>query len=379
MSLRRSFQNPATRYLLLTGFLTFMLIGAQQAMYGPAFPAFRERYGLSADQVAAVVSLHFLGSFTTISLAGLLIQKLGYRKMLVGAATLFAAGAFGIALSPVWSLTLAFALLVGFGFGALDLGVNLLFVRSFEAGSAPALNLLNAMFGVGAILGPLWVGAFLPSVAAPFLAVGVLGLLPLALLARVSDPPPPTKTEERSALPYGRLTGFMLIYFFYVAAEVSAASWETTHLEPYLGLARAAQLPALFWAAMTIGRFIATPLSSRLRPADLVLGSAALGLVGVLLTNVIAFAPVAYAIIGFAFAPFFPTSITWVQRVFPQRAEQIVPIVVAVANLGPVAGSWFIGLVVARASSDAVPLALLGLTLPLFAVTALLWVRSRRA
>lgn len=379
MSLRRSFREPNTRYLLLSGFLSFVLIGALQAMYGPAFPALRARYELGADQVALIISLHFFGSFATISLSGLLIRALGYRRMLVGAALLFAAGALGVALSPLWSLTLLFALCAGLGFGALDLGVNLLFARTFDARSAPALNLLNAMFGVGAILGPLLVGLFLPSLRAPFMMMGGFGLLLVVLLTRVSAPPPVESSGERLALPYARLAGFMLIYFLYVASEVGAASWETTQLEPYLGTAAAAQLPALYWAAMTLGRFIATPLSSRVPAPHLVFGSAALGLLGVLLTFNVALAPAAYALIGFAFAPFFPTGISWLQQAFPRRAEQIVPIVVAVANLGPVIGSWFIGLVVESRSSDAVPLALLCLVAPLCAVTGLLWLRARRA
>ena len=149
MSLRQSFHDPATRTLLVTGFLTFALIGAVQAMYGPAFPAFRARYGLSAEGVSFIVSLHFLGSFTTVALSGLLIRALGYRKLLVLAALVFAAGSLGVAFSPLWSLTLICALFIGLGFGALDLGVNLLFARTFEAKSAPASN--GTVFAVNTI------------------------------------------------------------------------------------------------------------------------------------------------------------------------------------------------------------------------------------
>jgi MFS transporter, FHS family, glucose/mannose:H+ symporter len=241
MSLRRSLQDPATRRLLLAGFSTFMLLGALQAMYGPAFPALRARFGLTPEQVALLVSLHFLGSFVTISLSGVLLAAVGYRRLLLGAVAGFAAGALTLALSPLWAMTLAAALLVGLGYGALVLGVNLLFARTFEARSAPALNLLNAMFGVGAMVGPLLVGAALPNVGLPFLLVGGASLLLALSFRRVADPPPLGSSTDapRRPLPYAHVAGFVVVFFLYGALEVGTASWETTHLAPYVGAQRA--------------------------------------------------------------------------------------------------------------------------------------------
>ncbi len=377
MSLRRSFQDPQTRHLLATGFLAFTLIGALQAMYGPAFPALRARYGLSAEAVAGIVSFHFLGSFITISGSGFLIRALGYRRMLSAFSLLMLLGSLGIALSGNWGVTLAAAFLTGLGYGALDISTNLLFARAFASRSAPALNVLNAMFGVGAMLGPLLVSLFSPSVRWPFLGVATLTGLLFVMCLRLKDPPPPAPGARTLTLPYARLFGFALIYFLYVAAEVGVASWETTHLAPYFGVEAAAGFTALFWGAITLGRFVAAPLSGRVRAADLVLGSAVLAFVGILLTFLIPVAPYAYVLVGLALAPVFPTGISWLQEVFPERAEQIVPVVVAVANLGPVAGSWLIGAVVARGSSDAVPAVLSGLVLSLLVVAATVWTQTR--
>ena len=377
MSLRRSFTDPQTRYLLLTGFLAFIIIGALQAMYGPAFPALRARYGLSAEAVAGIVSLHFLGGFITISLSGFLIRWLGYRRLLSTFSLLMLLGSLGIALSKNWNVTLAAAFVTGFGFGAIDIGTNLLFARAFTSRSAPVLNLLHAMYGVGAMLGPILISLFSPSVRWPFLGVAALTAVLFGLCLRLNDPPPPPPVARTLALPYARLFGFVLIYFLYVAAEVGVASWETTHLAPYLGVETAAGLTALFWGALTLGRFIAAPLSSRVRSGDLVLGSATLVLVGILLTFFIPVAPWAYVLVGLAFAPMFPTGISWLQEAFPARAEQIVPIVVAVANLGPVAGSWFIGAVVARSTSDAVPAVLSAIVLVMLLATAFVWRQTR--
>ena len=111
--LRGLVDTPERRVLFAAGTLTFLAIGAMQAMYGPSFPAFLARFGVGVGQVGAVVSAHFLGSFVTIAASGMLLARFGYRRLLFGGALLLSLGAAGVALSPLWTLTLAAALLGG--------------------------------------------------------------------------------------------------------------------------------------------------------------------------------------------------------------------------------------------------------------------------
>lgn len=377
MSLRAELRRPDRRGLLAAGFLAFVVIGAAQALYGPAFPALRARFGVGLEVVGQIAAAHFLGSFAAIALSGALLTRFGYRRPLAWSALALAAGAAALALAPSWPLALAAAALLGIGFGVLDVGVNLLFARSFGAGAAPALNLLNALFGVGAVLGPVLVATLLPRVWLPFALVAAAALVVAALCVRVEDPPAP---EAGEALPvrWSRVAGFVLLYFLYVSSEVGVASWETEHLAPAFGAASAARATALYWGALTVGRFVATPLSARVRPRDLVLGASALALVGVALAHVEPWAPWAYALTGFAFAPIFPTSLVWLAEVFPRRAEQIAPIAVAAANLGPVAAVPAIGWAVAASSSARIPSLLAVVVAALLLTVAGLWLRTRR-
>lgn len=375
--LRGLVDTPERRVLFAAGTLTFLAIGAVQSMYGPAFPALLQRYGLGVGEVGAIVSAHFLGSFVTISAAGVLLARLGYRTLLLAGAGGLALGAVGVALSPLWSLTLAAALLGGLGFGLLDVGTNLLFARWFGEHASRALNLLNAAFGLGAVTGPVAIGLLAPRVAPAFLLVAGLTLASAWFMARAPMPRalrPPTGVLGAPRLP---LLGFMLFYFVYVSSEVGVASWEPTYLAPTLGDARAAFFTGLYWGALTLGRFVAAALGDRVRPADMVLGAVTLALAAAWLASVVALAPLAYALVGFAFAPVFPTGLAWLQQVFPRRAEQILPLVVAVASLGPVLTAPAIGFAVATAGTERVPQALGGLVVLLVLVVLLLW-RSGR-
>ncbi len=376
MSLISFFSQAKYRRLIITGFMAFILIGAVQAMYGPAFSAFQSRFGISTATVGFIVSLHFIGSLISILSSGFFILRFGYRRVLTVAILLMLFGALGIAFSPSWFLTLISAFTIGVGFGFFDAGMNMLFGRSFEPNSAPALNLLNAMFGVGAVLGPLLIAIFLPNVANSFLVFAAAAALVFFLALGLPNPELTTTSNKSIKIPWASFTGFLLIFFFYVMAEVGAASWEATHLAPYYGEARGAFFTSLYWAALTVGRFVATPLSSFIKAKTLVLLSAAFALVGAILSHNIVLAPYAYMFIGFAFAPFFPTGLAWLQKTFPERIEQLTPLVMATANLGAVISSPAFGFIIARSSPSSIPTVMSAAAAILLIITFLLWLQT---
>ena len=375
--LRGLVDTPERRALFFTGTLTFLVIGAVQAMYGPSFPAFLARFGVGVGQVGAVVSAHFLGSFVTMVGSGFLLARFGYRPLLVCGALLLALGAAGVGLSPVWALTLAAALLGGLGFGLLDVATNLLFARWYGARSTGALNLLNAAFGLGAVAGPVLVGLMAPRVAPAFLLMAALTVVSGVFALRAPMPAPLKVPAGALRVPRGPVVGFMLLYFVYVSSEVGVASWEPTYLAPLLGDARAAFFTGFYWAALTLGRFVAAALADRVRSSDMVFGAVLLGLVAAWTATVGVLAPLSYALVGFAFAPVFPTALAWLQEVFPQRGEQIAPLVIAFASLGPVLTAPAIGWAVSLAGTANIPLALGSLVLILCVVVAVLWRGAR--
>lgn len=365
--MRAAVRDPSRRATLAASFAAFLAIGAVQAMYGPAFPAMVDRFGVGLDAVGATVVLHFGGAFATISVSSLLLTRFGYRPVLLAAGSALAAGAAVVALAPAWAWVLAGALLGGLGFGLLNVSFNLLVARVFAPRSAPPLNVLSAVFGLGAMGGPLLVGATGPSLRSPFLVVAVVTFMAVLLTLRVPEPEP-TPGTDGERMPWLAAFGFVAMYLLYVASESGIATWETVHLAPLLGAQVAAYATSAFWAAITVGRLVAAPLSARIRPRTLVLGAVALGLVAVLAAHLTPFAAVAYTLAGLAFAPIFPTGLAWIQQVFPRRSEQVTSVVFAVANLGPVVTTGVIGALVAWAGPSVIPTALSVLLASLLAV-----------
>ncbi|MDZ7708566.1 MAG: MFS transporter [Trueperaceae bacterium] len=376
--MRSALRDPKRRSLLVAAALGLLGIGALQAMYGPAFPGLIERYGVGVDAVGLTVVLNFAGSFVATVASSVLLVRVGYRPVLFGAGATMTAGVVLAALAPTWTWLLIGAAAAGLGFGLLNVAFNLLIARVFAPNAAPILNLMSAVFGVGAVLGPVAVGAAGGSLRLPFLGLALLVGMATVLSLRVPEPEA-APTAEPAPLPWLAAIGFVALYALYVATESGVASWETVHLEPSLGARSAAFMTSVFWIALTIGRLLAIPLSARIAPRTLVLLSSGAGLAALTAAHVTSFAPVAYALAGLTLAPVFPTTLAWIERVFPRRSERIVPLALAVANVGPVAGTAAIGAWVAHSGPGVIPTALSGVAACLLVVVALLWIRTRHA
>lgn len=361
----------ALRRLVLAGCVNFAVIGFTQSIIGPSLSAIGGDFGIPASTVSLAVSALFLGAAAAILFAGVLARRFGYRRLLAAGLVIIGSGALLMTVAHSWLLALLAAGLLGIGFGLQNAGTNLLAVRSLGAAAGPLVNLLSGVFGIGSVAGPLAVGFLLPAWRVPFLVLSVLAAAALLPLLRISEP-------AREAAP-GRLPGralflsvlgFVGIFFVYVSVEVSAAAWEATHLTPHYGAEKAAFFTSLFWAAITAGRFLVIPLSARLRPQWLVLGTVALMVPAAALTFPPGFAPYGYVLLGLACAAVFPTTLVWIQETLPGRSETVIPVGMAAANLGPVLTAPLIGLGVTRAGTGFVPAGLLALAVVLLVITA---------
>ncbi len=367
---------PTRQAVLWAAVAAFFLIGAVQALYGPAFPLLRERFGIGLEQVSMVVSAQFLGAFLGIILSGLLLRALGYRRVLLAACVTLALGVGVVAVAPVWLAVLGGAVLAGAGAGLLNVSGNLMIAVVFRPKAAPALNIINAAFGVGAVAGPLLVTFMEPHYGWAFAATALVAVLLLPWFGRLGVPD--VTLPERGAAPvaWGSLVGFVLLYVFYVSAEVGVTSWETEYLTPAFG-ARAGAFTSLYWLAITAGRLLAAPLSARIRTHHFVLVASAATLVFMVAAHRVESAPIAYVLVGLSLAPIFPTALAWLTEVFPQRAEQVTPVVVAAANFGPALSAPIIGAVVNAWGVRVVPSALSVLTFALLLAVVWLWSRTR--
>ncbi|WP_404953433.1 MFS transporter [Streptomyces sp. 147326] len=343
--------------------LAFVVIGALQALYGPAIPALRDEYGISPAVAGLSLSAHFAGALLGVLIYHLLRGRLTNRVLLGGSYVLMAVGAAVFAFSPSWALALAGTFVIGLGFGGIDYGLNQLFAVGFGHRGTAMLNLLNGHFGIGAIAGPAligWLGA--DSYPEIFVGAGVMSLLILVTLggvaAREPAPAPAEGVSAGGARVLQVIGVFIGVYVLHVAVETGVGGWEPTHLEAVgYGAATAATATSAYWAAMTIGRFVAAPISLRWSAPSILL-VCCLGMAGfLLLATVPALAPYAYFGVGLMIAPIFPTCLPWLNRAVPGVAGAGA-YVIAASMIGGVAFPPLLGAVIDAVEVKTVPLLL---------------------
>ncbi|MGW0827669.1 MFS transporter [Streptomyces sp. NPDC002845] len=357
----------------------FVLIGALQALYGPAIPAFREEFGLSPSAAGLGLSAHFIGGVAGVLLFDRLFGRIGNRRILGASYLLMAVGAAGFALAPNWPVGLAAALLAGLGFGGIDYGLNQLFAVGFGHRSTAMLNILNAHFGIGAILGPALIGAIGSAhYPAVFLAFAAANLPLLLCLRGVRDrAPAPTGADQRQengGQVLGRSLGsvlavFVTLYVLHVGIEAGVGGWEPTHLETVgYGAGVAATATSVYWLMMTVGRFLVAPLALRFSPQAIITVSCAGMTVCLLLAAIPGLAPYAYAGVGLFIAPIFPTGLPWLNKAAPQ-ARRAGAMVIAASMIGGVAAGPALGKAIEWSGVRAVPLLLGGVSALCLAAT----------
>lgn len=263
-------RNRAARGLanLYTGTL---ISGAGWAMVLPITPALADRFDVSLGAAAQIITAYALGRFFGIPGAGILIDRFGSRKMLVGGPALVVAGALVGVVTPFFWPILAAGFLVGVGDSLWALGREIAgidLVRNDQRGRV--LSGFHGMHSGALAIGPLAGGLLADSFGfratfGGFAAVTTLAVV-LGMFAHDTSPQRPPST---GAGPSGRRTlasrlrdlvdlfkeiqpGLRVTYWVFVFATFAGFTFRITlqsvmplYADAQLGLS-ATQIGALF-------------------------------------------------------------------------------------------------------------------------------------
>jgi fucose permease len=331
-------------------------------MYGPLLISFSHRFHLSLPAAGAVISVNFVGAFFGVLLGWLGVKRLPGSWVLSGALWLMAAGATEAALSRHWPVFLVCVFAIGLGFGGLDFSVNTLLARTSLEGRVFRLSVANAGFGIGAVIGPLFIVAVHPDNFPVLLGgVAIVAVLLSTLTRGVHAPALRGQPEQQlvNALKSQRrpiLITFIAAYALYIAVESSSSGWIASHLRGvgYSG-STANLVTAGFWAGLALGRLVGTPLHHRTSEKVLVLG----GLGGAVVVSFCAFsgllAPYAYPLVGLVLASVFPMGLIWYTVLCPHDSDGLALMILCMMA-GGVIGPGVESLMVSAFSIHVVPL-----------------------
>jgi fucose permease len=272
---------------------------------------------------------------------GLLTERLGRRTVLSLAAVLHGVGLIALGVAPSWAAFLLVALPAGLGVGALDGGVNGLYLDLFKTERGRAMNLLHVCFSLGALTAPLVVGRLVEGGAAwqgILVGTGIAAIVVGILFAIVAMPSGRHRAGHVDA-GAGRLaavaggrrrlpTALLLLAVAiacYVACEIGVSSWLVRFLEP-APLTQATTALALFWAGLTLGRLAASRLADRFdHTLFTIVSAAATGVVllGAILVPSLPISIALFALAGFVTGPVYPMVMVVAGDRYPERLSAV--------------------------------------------------------
>jgi fucose permease len=311
-----------TRAALVAIAAIFFLMGILGSAYGPLLEHLARRFEVSLSVAGGVLSAHFFGALLGVLVSMRALRRLPSRTFVIGALTCLALGCAGVALAPAWPAFLAGVLVLGVGWGALDIGCNQLVAHSEGLRRTAVLNALNGTYAVGAIAGPILVSTVGRSHLGFFYGgAAALAVLLVPLVAQVSGRLP-FMAGKSTGKSIGLLAIFMVAFALYVGLETGIGGWMPSHLES-LGLQSltAATLTSGFWLALATGRLLAALVPAEMPERVIVMIGSAVAAVALLTAAIPIAAPVAYIVAGLAIAPIFPTGIVWLAKLRPGDAR----------------------------------------------------------
>ena len=305
---------------IYSGISIFAVMGGFTSSYGVMVPYFRDKFSLNLAESGFIFFAHGVTALIGVVIGTITVSK--FKAAYVGGlgAPLMGVGAILIGVAPSWNITLLGVTVVGVGFGACDATICQFLSRGGSEKAVRLVNILNAGFAIGAVIGPILIAGAVPDLfgqllfawAAVFFVVGYMF---------ISNTSGYLKRDHSTAKPDGHKFVFSMLLLgiaFYVGVEVGASGWIPTYMidQNYSAQMGATAL-ALFFLALAAGRILILPLANKYSPTQIVLASGILIILSLFFIGFTPYALLGFTIMGFVCGPVFPTAMVWAVRINP--------------------------------------------------------------
>ncbi len=358
--------------------LGMLLFGITLTTLGSVLPPLIERYGLDKAQAGSLMALVSLGILAASLVFGPVVDRFGYRPVLLAGALGVGVGlgALALAQAAVW---LGPAMLVfGFGGGLLNGATNALVTDVSPEGRGSGLAFLGIFFGIGACGVPLLLSSMRRSTS--YAPTEILGWLALLVLVPLLDFlivafPPPKQAQGFPLRRVGRLLGdatllvIGLLLFLQSGMEITLGGWSADYARDVLRLEewQSIFLLSLFWIGMMAARIVLSRLlrsqpAAKLFPFFLLVTLAGAGLL-LIVPNAVAAASGLF-LLGAGLASGFPILLGFLGEIYQDLTGTAFSAVFVMALVGGSALPYLTGVLGdwqgLRASLVVIPVAVLG-------------------
>ena len=333
--------------LYFTCALLMILLGTSDALRGIFSPLFLKEFGLSMSQISIIVSASYLGNLVCLLFGGVILDKVGSKKAMVGFIILLICSELLLLLGAKYAF-----LLLGFFFSlglSTLLNTTMIFLsREFSAKNPLFyLNVLFFLQGIGTSLSQLVLTRFSSSLAVwngVIVALAVL-LIPVGFILLTSKFSSEKQEENKSnegskaKVNKGAIALLALSLAFYLIAEHGVTNYIVLYGTEFLKMdaGKVGLMLSLFSFGILSGRLILATVSDELGGAKMVF----ICLLSALICYSIVFAFNALPLLflcGFAVSIVYPTltdlSKSYVPSSMSARATTIVVSLASILDIG---------------------------------------------
>jgi fucose permease len=243
------------------------------------------------------------------------------------------------------------------------------------------LNVLNFCWSAGAVACPFLVAAAVKSDRVPFflaIEAGSALLMAIGIAAMPSSTVEPAAEDAArnaiSGIPWRSGTFLILavLFFLYVGVENGFGGWLASYAKSLGNLTptMAVVTPSFFYAAMTLGRWLAPlllRLTDEIRLVQIGLVIACAGMAGLVLSHGLRGVVASACLAGLGLSYVYPITISLLSREFPSAPARVGSIMFTLSNIGGGLLPWMVGV-----SSNHFGGLKAGLAVPLIGCAALL-------
>jgi fucose permease len=336
----------ATFFLVII-YLAFISLGLPDSLLGVSWALMQPEFGAPLETAGLLFMTIAGGTIISSFVSGAVLNRFG-TGIVTFVSVLMTAGAllgFHFAPSLFWLFICAIPL--GLGAGAVDTGINNYVASHYKAHH---MSWLHCFWGVGATLGPVimaqyisgqhsWRSGYLAIAGLQFVLVVIL-FFTLPLWKKVAENNNSNQnneqenansavTEKQKPLQIRGVKYALLSFLFYCGAEATMGLWGSSFLVNVkdLSVEVAAKWVSLYYAGITIGRFITGFITLKIDNRTLIRMGQIIALVGAALLFLplpSAFSLVGFIMVGLGLAPIFPCMLHETPTRFGQEHSQTI-------------------------------------------------------
>lgn len=347
------------------------LFGMTLITLGSILPELKLKYENEGLSAATLASLLPIGIMLGSLVFGPVVDRYGYKLLLIISILISAAAILGIAFSSSVTLLYTCIFFIGLGGGAINGGTSALVADISSENKGANLSLLGVSFGVGALGMPLLLGILSKQYDYSIIlaAVGFFMLLPAIYFFFLLFPLPKQalgfplkKAVGLLKQPILLLTGFFL--FFQSGSESLINNWATSYLQQELGISNEKALYALSFSlvGLTVARLALGGLLKKISSVKVLAVSLFLVIAGNLLLYYAQSYPpafIALVIIGAGLAGGFPIILGYVGQLYTQLSGTAFSIALVIALIGNTLINYSFGKIAEKFGIGYLPLAML--------------------